>query len=150
MLDHVVLFHDSGDGLPDGGEGGALVEEGFHGDFVGGIEHGGQCAADFTGMAGEIEGWEVLGAWCFKMQCGELGEVERAQVVRHAIRPGHGILDRETHVAVTELGDDAVVGKLDHAVDDALRVNDDFDAAHGDVEEPARFDHLQAFVEERG
>ena len=33
-------------------------------------------------------------------------------------------------------------------MDDALRVNDDVDALHLDVEEPARFDHLEAFVEE--
>jgi hypothetical protein len=40
--------------------------------------------------------------------------------------------------------------ELDERVDDALAVHDDLDAVHRDVEQPVRFDHLEALVHERG
>ena len=61
MRDGAVFAHHALDGLPDGGERGSLVEEGFDGDFVGGIEHGGQRAADGSGVAGEIDGGKKQG-----------------------------------------------------------------------------------------
>lgn len=59
-------------------------------------------------------------------------------------------MDGKAHVAVAELGEDAVVFELYHRVDDALGVDDDFDFRHGDIEEPFGFDHFEAFVEEGG
>ena len=38
--------------------------------------------------------------------------------------------------------------KFDHAMNDALRMHDDFDPAHGHVDESAGFDHFQAFVKQ--
>jgi hypothetical protein len=126
------------------------VEEGIDGDFVGGVEDGWECAADGAGVAGEVEGGEIVRAGGFEVQGTDLGEVERLQIVRDAVGPGDGVLNGEAHVAVAELGDDAVVGELDHAVDDALRMHDDLDLVHRHVEEPLGLDHFEAFVEERG
>ena len=98
-------------------------------------------------MAGEIERGKIVHARGFEVQGTDLGEVERLEVVRNAVRPGDGVLNREAHVAVAELGDDAVVGEFDHAVDDALRMHDDLDLVHRHVEEPLRLDHFEAFVE---
>ena len=49
-----------------------------------------------------------------------------------------------------ELREDGAIDELDHRMDDALRVDDDVDPGHLDIEEPARLDHLQPLVEERG
>ena len=42
-----VPFHDGFDDVPDGGEEDLFLEEGGDGDFVGGIEDGGERAASF-------------------------------------------------------------------------------------------------------
>ncbi len=150
MRNDLMRGHDALDGLPDAGEGDLAIEEGIDGDFVGGVEDGGKRAADGAGVAGEVEGREIIHAGGFEVQGADLGEIERLQIVRDAVGPGDSVLNREAHVAVAELGDDAVVGELDHAVDDALRMDDDLDLVHGHVEEPFGLDHLQALVEERG
>ena len=148
--DDGVGGHDALDGVPDLGERRAAFDERSNSDFVGGIQDGGQGAAGVAGVAGEVEGREVLGAWGFEGQAGELGEVERGEVVRDAVRVGDSVLNGEAHVAVAELGEDTAVFKLDHAMYDALGVDDDFDLGHGDVEQPFGLDHFQAFVEESG
>lgn len=56
-------------------------------------------------------------------------------------------MDGEAHVTVAKLGQNTVVFELDHGVDDALRVDHDFNLGHGDIEEPFGFDHFEAFVE---
>src|SRR5436190_7621646 len=50
----------------------------------------------------------------------------------------------------TQLRQGRAVRELDHRMHDALRMDNDFDLFHLHPEEPARLDHLQAFVEERG
>ena len=71
------------------------------GDFVGGVEHGGQRAAVVAGCAGEIERGEIGGARRFEIPAWpSLAKSSGRQAVRHAVRPGHGVLDREAHVAV--------------------------------------------------
>ena len=150
MGDDLMGGHDALDGVPDAGEAELAIEEGLDGDFVGGIEHGGEGAADGAGVAGEVDGGEVIDARGLEVEGGELGEVERPQIVRDAVGPGDGVLDGEAHVTVAELGDDAVVSEFDHAVDDALRMDDDLDLVHGHVEEPFGLDHFEPFVEEGG
>ena len=51
---------------------------------------------------------------------------------------------------MAELRQDRAIGEFDHRMHNALRMNHHFDARHLDVEKPARFDHFEAFVEERG
>lgn len=53
-----VGFHDVGDGLPDVGELDGARAEGIDGDFVGGVEDGGEGAAGKAGLTGELEGGE--------------------------------------------------------------------------------------------
>ncbi len=45
--------HDLGDGFPDAREMQAMSEESFDGDFVGGVQHGGEGASGFSGATGE-------------------------------------------------------------------------------------------------
>ncbi len=91
-----------------------------------------------------------MGAGGLEGELGELGEVERGEGVGDAVGVGNSVLDGEAHVAMAELGEDAAVLKLDHAMDDALGVDDDVDFCHGDIEQPFGFDHFEAFVKEGG
>ena len=146
----LVGVHDAGDGLPDLREGDAAVEEGGDGDFISGVEDGGERAAFGAGADGEVEGWEDVAAGGFEVEFSEGGEVEGSEGIGDAVRVGDGVVDGEAHVGAAELGEDRAVGEFDHGVDDALRVDDDIDASHFDIEEPAGLDHFEAFVEERG
>ena len=142
--------HDALHGLPDAGEAEPGIEKGIHRDLIGRVQHGGQGPPHGAGMAGEVDRGKVVHTWCLEMQRANLGKIERLEVVGHAVRPGYRVLDGEAHVAVAELCDDAVVGKLDHAVHDALRVHDDLNLVHGHVEEPFGLDHFQPLVEKGG
>src|SRR5207247_5271430 len=48
-----------------------------------------------------------------------------------------------------QLRERGTVCELDHGMNNALRMDDDLDALHLDVEKPMGFDHFQALVEER-
>ena len=60
LADDFVPVHRAGHGAGDVLERDAALAEGFDGDFVGGVEHGGQRAPDVTGTAGEVQGGETL------------------------------------------------------------------------------------------
>ena len=86
-----------------------------------------------------------------KVELAESGEVERAEAccgTRSGQVTAYWI--GKAHVGVAELREHAAVDELDHGVHDALRMDDDVDARHFHVEEPAGFDHFEAFVEEGG
>ena len=51
---------------------------------------------------------------------------------------------------MAQLRQHGAVYELHHRVHDALRVDDHVHARHRHVEEPARLDHLQPLVEQRG
>ena len=145
-----MFAHDARDGFPDRREAAAAREEGGDGDFVGGVEHGGEGAAGFAGFAGEGEGGEIGEARGLEVEPGEFGEVERREGIRHALGVGDGVLDGEAHVGGRELREHRAVDELDHGMHDGLRMDDDFHAGHLDIEKPAGLDHFEAFVEERG
>ena len=75
----LVGVHHGGDALPDAGERDFSRAEGIDGDFVGGVENGGQGAAGQAGAAGEIERGEIGGARGFEFQFRQRGEIQRAQ-----------------------------------------------------------------------
>ena len=53
MRHDLVMRHGATDGFGDVGEADATVHEGFHCDLVGGVQDGGQRAADLAGLARE-------------------------------------------------------------------------------------------------
>ena len=55
MRDDVVLVHRAADSLRNLREIDATVDESFNGNFVGGVENGGERAADFAGFARELK-----------------------------------------------------------------------------------------------
>ncbi len=59
------------------------------------------------------------------------------------------VRDRRAHVGIAQLRDHRSVDVLDERVDDAFRMDHDFDPVGMRVEEPARLDHLQTLVHHR-
>src|SRR5712664_4995990 len=55
MGDNLVLVHRAANALGNLRKVDAAVDEGFNGDFVGGIEYGGKGTADFARFARELE-----------------------------------------------------------------------------------------------
>ena len=82
------------------------------------------------------------------MQVGKRRHVE-AQVRRHALRIAESIEDGKAHIRNGNLREQAAVHVFDQKMDRGLRVHGDLNARGGrQVEEAARFDDLQALVEE--
>ena len=67
-----------------------------------------------------------------------------------SLRVGQGILDGQSHVRRRELRNDTSVNKLDHRMYHALGMNHNLDLIGLEIEQPARFDHLERLVHERG
>ena len=67
-----------------------------------------------------------------------------------AVGIGQRVLDRQAHVRRGQLREHRAVHEFDHRMHDALRMHDHADARHFDVEQPARFDHFEPLVEQRG
>ncbi len=150
MGNGVVAFHDAGNVFADLREVEAALDESADGNFVGGVEDGGKGAADFAGAAGETQGGETNFIRLFEGELAELGEAGLDALAWLAFGIGQGVLNRQAHVRRGKLGEHGAIDKFDHGMNDALRVDNDADAVHADVEEPAGFDHFEAFVEERG
>jgi hypothetical protein len=116
-------------------------------NFVRSIQNSRQKTAGFAGLAGEDEGWKRIIPGFLKLEFPDFGEAERLQVCRNPIRPGDGVLDRETHIGVTQLGEDRTIHELDHRMNDALWMNHHLHMIYWHVEQPSRLDHFEAFVE---
>ena len=75
-----------------------------------------------------------------------MGEIEGVDRRGETIRPTQGGEDGDPHVIGRELGEQGAIGEFHHGVDQALRMDDDFDPVFGDVEEVMGLDDLQALV----
>jgi len=150
VLNGDVEVHDAGDDVGDPGEPEFTATEPVDGDLIGGVEDGGEGAAHGAGMACEIECGETGGVGLFELEGANPREIGGDAVVGGTSRIREGVLDGEAHIRGGELGEDGAIDEFDHRMDDALGVDDDLDAVHADVEEPAGLNHFEAFVEERG
>jgi len=148
MGDNFVFVHCAADGLGNLREVDAAIDEGINGNFVGGVKDCGKCAADFAGFAGELEGWETFGIRFFEGEAAEFREIGLDASAWRSVGIGQRVLNRQAHVRRGKLGEHGAINKFDHRMNDALRMDDDGDARHFDFEQPASFDHLEAFVEE--
>ena len=103
MRDDFVLVHCAADALGNLREVDAAINEGVNSNFVSGIEHGGECAADFAGFAGELKRRETLGIWFFESEAAELGKVGLDAITGRAVGIGEGVLNGQAHVGRGEL-----------------------------------------------
>src|SRR5438552_2826464 len=103
-------------------------------------------AAGFACPPRQVESGEVRIPWLRKFQFAQFPEIEWWQRVRYSVWPGDGVLNRETHVGVGQLSQHRAVRKFHHRMDNALRMNDDFDLRHFDAKQPVRLDHLQPLI----
>ena len=77
-------------------------------------------------------------------------EVECRRAARDPFRKAERMRDRNPHVRIAELGDNRAVGIFDHGMNNALGMDDDFDAFARGIEQPMRLDHFEALVHQRG
>ncbi len=149
-LHDLMFVHDVGDETGDVEETDGALAEAFDGDFVGCVEDGWQGSTDLAGAPCQAEGGETVGIGFLEGEGSDAGEVGGDAVGGGAFGISEGVLDGQAHVGRGHLGEDGAVDEFDHGMDDALGVDDDLDAVHADVEEPAGLDHFEAFVEEGG
>lgn len=145
-----MVVHDGFHQLPDAGEAEIAADKGVHRHFIGGIVHGGHRAAAFSGPARQVQGGEGVRPRGLENQLADLREIELFQGIGNAVGPGDGVLDGEAHVRTAHLGQNGAVHVFHHGMHDALRVHDHVHLVHGDIEQPAGFDHLQSLVEQGG
>ena len=76
----------------------------------------------------------------------------RPRLVLHQLplRPAQRVEDGQPHVRPAQLRDDAAVGRLNHAVHDALGVDHHVDVVVRGAEKVVRLNHLQPLVHQRG
>jgi hypothetical protein len=140
----LVRLHHGLDGFGDGGEGDALVEEGRHRLFVGGVQDRGERAPAGQGLVAQAEAREPVVVGDLELQAEAAREVHPGDGRLPAFGIGQRVLDGQPHVGHAELGQDGAVHELHHGVHDRLRVHQHLHALGGDAEQPPRLDHLQA------
>ncbi len=123
-----------------------LVEERSGRFFVGGIESAWHCSAFFCRIVGELEAPESFEVGFFEREVWCFDGIPGFKFVGLSLWVEKGVLDGEAHIWPAELGEHAGIFELDHAVDDALRVNYDFDLADRGAKEPMSFDDFETFI----
>ena len=134
----------------DVGEADAVGQKGGHGDFIGGIEHAGHAAAGLHGLIGQFQAGETAVVGRFKSECGEGGEIQRRHAGGDAFGQAEAVGDGRAHIGRAHLRQHRAVGIAHHAVHHALRVDNGFQFLRRAVEQPVRFNQLQAFVHHGG
>ena len=80
------------------------------------------------------------------MEGKRLAQVEPLSGSRRPIRISQGVLNGQSHVGRRELCDDAAIDKLDHRMYHALGMDHNLHLLGLELEQPARFDHLERLV----
>ena len=114
MGDNLVLVHRAANALGNLRKVDAAVDEGFNGDFVGGIEYGGKGTADFARFARELERGETFGIWFFESEAAEFGEIGLDAITRRAVWIGEGVLNGQAHVRRGKLREHRTVYEFNH------------------------------------
>mmetsp|Transcript_129510 Transcript_129510/g.314583 ORF Transcript_129510/g.314583 Transcript_129510/m.314583 type:complete len:284 (-) Transcript_129510:701-1552(-) len=145
----LVRLHGFVDDVVDVKVSNLLVEEHRHRLLVRGGEHPGHRPARPARGVPHRQRRVLLHVRRLEREVAHLHEVQtRPRRLRalDSLRPRHGVENRQTHVRPAELREDARVARLDHAVNDRLRVNDDVDVVVRGSVQVVRLDHLQGFI----
>lgn len=119
-------------------------------DFICRVDDAWHIAFLLNGNECERKVSEFFSVRCFKRQRLVLDKVQTRQVDWKSLWEGEGELDGDAHVGNGELCLDGPVTKLDHAMDDTLRMNQNFDLLWVYVKKPSRFHDLESFVHHGG
>src|SRR5205085_583439 len=111
--------------------------------------NGRQCPASIARAPRQTERGKIIKPRRNEFELRQFPEIQRGQRIRHTLRPGDRVLNRETHVRVTELREDGTIRKFHHRMHDALRMDHYLHAFHLHAEEPVRLYHLESFIKER-
>src|SRR4051812_40695032 len=98
MLDYLMCVHHPKNGGGDLWEVDLAIHERIHGDFVGGIEHGGHRAAGVTSTACEVNGGKTICVWFLKCERAELREICLHAIACGARGVGERVLNWQAHV----------------------------------------------------
>ena len=110
----------------------------------------GAASAPASARQARPEAGEALRVGRLEVEAAHGREVEPRARERQPLRPGQRAGDRHAHVGQAELREHRAVDQLDQRVHDRLRMHHHVHALGRDVEEPARLDHLERLVRERG
>ena len=114
MAHNLMCVHGSPDVFGNLGKVYAAIDEGFDGDFVGGVQNGGKCATDFAGFASELKGGEAFKIRFFESEAAELGEVGLDAIARSALGISKRVLDGQAHVGCGKLREHRAIDEFDH------------------------------------
>lgn len=119
-------------------------------DFICCVNDARHVALFLNGLKRQCEVFEFFQVRCFKCERLVLDKVQTRQVDWKSLWEGEGELDGDAHVGNGELCLDGPVTKLDHAMDDTLRMNQNFDLLWVYVKKPSRFHDFESFVHHSG
>ena len=125
------------------------VDELLHRDLVGGIEDGRRRAAVRQRPARERQRREADHVGLLEGQRTHAGEIELRRRRAHAHRPRQTMRNRDAHVGRSKLRHDRAVTKLDHAMDDGLRMHHHVEHVGALREQMMGLDEFEALVHQR-
>ena len=82
---------------------------------------------DYVGTVGEPKSREAVEIGSLEGQLPDLGKIKLCRRADDAIGPAEAVRDRRAHIGRAQLRHHRPIGKLDHAVDDRLRVHQNVD-----------------------
>ena len=112
LQDGTVGAHGLGDDVPDARQRDETLAETLEGHLVGGVHGRRQGAANPHRLVGEIDGREGVAVGLLEGQRANLRQVEPLHAAGDFLRPGQGVLDRETHVRGAQLRQHRPVDEL--------------------------------------
>src|SRR5579875_2872527 len=118
--------------------------------LVGPDQHAGIGAAAMGCLQREAEAGETRHIQALKIQLAHLRPAQFAQQASTgSIQPlwiAQRVQNGQVYGGQASLHLDGAINELDHRVNDALRVNDNFDTFVGHIKKPVRLKHLQALI----
>src|SRR5687767_12161218 len=85
---------------------------------------------------------------CFEGQCCDRDKIHRRGISWRMLRGSQRVLDRQSHVRMTELGQETAIGEFGQRMDQALWMNQRVDLIEPDAEEMMCLNNLESLVDE--
>src|SRR5262249_5377629 len=126
------------------------MEKGKHSKFVGGIHDAGKVPSSEESFFCKGKIAKSFYIRLFKREGIHSSEIAARKSAGNTLRKRHGVLDRKSHIRHAHLRLDASIFELDHAVNNALRMDQYLYLFRLKVEQPFCFDHLKPFIHQRG
>ena len=117
-----------------------MGKKAFNGNFIRGIKNGRCAAAGAHRVVGELQAGKAGTVGCFEVELQCFAEVGGCVHPRRTVGVEEAVLNRKGHGRRAELREDRAIDQLREGVDDALWMNDHFEAIWFQSKEPLCFD----------